>query len=202
MGGSTTSPIPPGNVDRSTPVGRWAGRRRYLSRVIRLRLDRRAIGVVLGLAALAWPVAATTGHESDPVLELDPATVGPAGGVLVTGHGLDRSVTMRLTLEGTDARVALDDVEVDAAGHFERLVALPADLGAGVYGVKVSYAGELVVSSVLVIDPDAGPGRVVDRGPPGVVALVVVAVAALALLAGVRTFSSRRMRDPRTGSSA
>ena len=170
--------------------------------MIRLRLGRHAIGVVLGLAALAWPVAATTGHDSDPLLELDPATVAPAGGVLVTGHGLDRSVTMRLTLEGTDARVALGDVAVDAAGHFERLVALPADLGPGVYGVKVSYAGELVVSNVLVIDPVAGPGQVIDRGPPGVVALVVVAVAALALMAGVRTFSSRRSGDPRAGSSA
>ena len=161
--------------------------------------------MVLGVAVLAWPAAATTGHDSDPLLELDPATVAPAGGVLVTGHGLDRSVRMRLTLEGTDTRLALGDVEVDAAGHFERLVALPADVGPGVYGVKVSRGGELVVSNVLVIDLAASPGRVIDRGPPGIVVLLVLVAAALGLLAGMRIlFGSPRApgHDPDADTSA
>lgn len=158
--------------------------------------SRPILAVALCLAALAAtgiPFAVTTGHESDALLELDPATVAPAGGVLITGHGLERSVSMRLTLEGTDSRVALGDLEIDAAGHFERLVALPADLGPGVYGVKVSYNGELVVSNVLVIDPAAGAGRPVDRGPPSGAVLAVLATAITGLL-GLRIVSARRGR--------
>ncbi len=138
------------------------------------------------------PSSAAFGHESDPLLELDPPTVAPAGGVLVTGHGLDRSVTMRLTLEGTDRRVALADVVIDAAGHFERLVALPPDLAPGVYGVKVSAAGELVVSNVLVIDAAAGPGRPIDRGPPVVVVLGLAILGAAGVLGGWRILVARR----------
>jgi hypothetical protein len=148
-----------------------------------------AAGVVV--ATLLMPLAAS-GHESDPALELDPATVAPAGGVLITGHGLDRSVTMRLTLEGTSKQVALGDVTIDAAGHFERLVSLPADLGPGVYGVKVSEAGELLVSNVLVIDAAAGPGRPVDRGPPVGLVVGLAVAGALLLLAGLRFRAARR----------
>lgn len=161
------------------------GRRRRV-RYVRCPPARLAVVAVLACLVLLGPATLALGHESDALLELDPPTVAPAGGVVVTAHGLDRSVTMRLTLEGTETRVDLGDVEVDAAGHFERLVALPPAVVPGVYGVKVSVATELVVSSVLVIDAAAGPGHPIDRGPPtGPVLIIAIAGAAL-LLAGLR----------------
>lgn len=140
-------------------------------------------------------MAVARAHSEDALLRLDPASVAPDGGVAVTGHGLDPFTSLRLTLEGGDARVALRDVTVDLAGAFETTVLIPADVPTGVYSIRLSEDGELVLSEVLVVDVAAGRGVTVDRGfPPGVVLLGAV-IAGLGLAGGLRLADRRRRLD-------
>lgn len=144
------------------------------------------------LVLLGGGVAVAHAHSEDAVLRVDPPAVTPDGGVVVSAHGLDPSSTLRLTLEGGDARVALGDVRVDLAGAFESTVLVPADVPPGIYSLRLSEDGALVLSEVLVVDPAAGRGVPVDRGlPPGVV-LVGAAVTGFGVAGALRLAGRRR----------
>lgn len=144
------------------------------------------------LALLGGGVAVAHAHSEDAALRVDPPVVTPDGGVVVSGHGLDPSSSLRLTLEGGDARVALGDVRVDLAGAFEVTVLVPVDVPPGAYSIRLSEDGALVLSEVLVVDPAAGRGVPVDRGfPPGVVLFGALSVG-LGLVGGLRLVGRRR----------
>lgn len=86
-------------------------------------------------------------------------------------------------MESASARAALGEHEVDLAGHIERTIRLPSDLGPGIYDVRV-VGDDLEVLGILVIDPAAGAGVPVDDGIPplAILGFAVLAVAGLLLV--------------------
>jgi hypothetical protein len=151
---------------------------------------------------IAWAAAnGVAAHEGDPTIRLDPATVAPGGGILVTGQGFEHGLTVHLVVQSVDAGIQVGEVTVDDAGSFERVVALPAGLSPGVYGVRVEAEDALIANDVLVIDPSAGPGRRVDPAiPPLAIGLGIGGLAVL-LVVVLRLAGRRSVRQSHTEAS-
>lgn len=147
---------------------------------------------------LGGSAPALLAHETDDAtVELQPSAVAPGGGVEVIAHGLPVGERLRLLIASTSARAALGEHEVDPAGHIERTIRLPSDLGPGIYDVRV-VGDDIEVLGILVIDPAAGPGVPVDDGLPAPIVALLTVMVAVGLLAVLRRTGS----VPKSGAGA
>ena len=121
-------------------------------------VPRRTAGFVLATTAWLMVLASQAGaHGGIPTLQLTADRINPGGSVELRGDMTgDEPVALSLQA-GDGSMLALGRIETDWEGHFVASVAIPADVAAGTYIVRVTSPFEEATTRLVVAGPPLLP---------------------------------------------
>jgi hypothetical protein len=135
-----------------------------------LRAVPLAIAVVI--AAIAGPASA---HGGAAALEATPSRVTAGGSLTVFGDDLSPSVSGLVHLLTARGDILVGRAEMDADGHLQLPIQVPADLPPRIYELRLTDDLGIVVSTFVTVEESAA-----DDG--GLLRLVVAAIGAAVAL--------------------